>query len=151
MQRSELGKLMRRNGGPRFAPGAIALPLDDAPTMEPLAPSPSPGRKRPESDFAFTVPTFGLTQADIDAGKEAERYRAELRAWSMLRVCQWCERRFVRVRGGRHKNGCCGRACYLKAYRRRERKRYMMYQRKCRKNRSTAGGTSLVNGAAACQ
>jgi hypothetical protein len=103
--------------------------MEGAPTWNQLVPKPSPERKRLETEFVFTVPTFGLSAADIEAGKLAEFERAELRAWSMLRSCQWCQRRFVPARGN---CSCCSRRCYLKHYRKREAVRYAGYTRRWR-------------------
>lgn len=125
------------------------LSLGDAPAFEPLQRKPvANSHTFSESTLRLTVPTFGLTPEDIEAGKLAALERAEARAWYMLRVCQWCERRFLPAK---RNCSCCSRGCYLKAYRKRESKRYAGYMRRWRENRSAEGGTPLDNGGAACQ
>ena len=111
--------------------GNVFLNLDDAPTFEPVILTPAKRPARADVLIAPELPTFGLTPADVEAGKRAEFERAELRAWSMIRICQECSRRFVPAR---RNCGCCSRRCYLKLYRKINAALYRAYTRKWRAN-----------------
>ncbi len=133
MRPSEATRLQKRvvvpgKCGARFVAGRTVLNFDDVPVMEPLAPATPPDQQRPATTFVLAN-SFGLTQAEINTGRQAEFRRAELLAHAMLRTCRWCERRFL---PDRCVCTCCSRPCYLKEYRKRQAQRYAGYTRRWR-------------------
>ena|SRR5436190_7815572 len=82
-----------------------------------------------ETPLQPPVNTFGVSDSDVAYSLQSQLEQAEATAWSMLRVCPQCERRFLPAKVN---SDCCSRPCYLKFYRKKEAKRYAGYMKKSR-------------------